>query len=229
MKPVPSPRAIFGVSKHEVPGVIARALAMHDGWVASAALFGSPAITMVAFLALITALVDAQQYAKNTGAKGSASMRNTKRDAVWTAMGTLRTQVQGWADVATADNAVALIEAAGLLVAGSPSHQKALLSATLTAAPGVAHLAANATALLGKGGLSKKATFHWQRSDNGGKSWEDAGATPYASTDVTGLALMTTYAFRVSVTVGKSTGAWSQVLPTHLVEHLPALELRAVA
>src|SRR4051794_5282780 len=107
MNPAPSPRAIFGVSKHEVPGVIARALAMHDAWVANAALFGSPAIAMVAFLALITALVDAQQHTKNTKAKSSASMRNTKRDAVWTAMSTLRTQVQGWADVATADTAVA--------------------------------------------------------------------------------------------------------------------------
>jgi hypothetical protein len=203
------PRGTLGVAKKDVSGVAARAQAMHDGIVANSAMFSSLTITMAVFLGLITALVVAHQYATNTRAKGSAALRNVKLDALWTAMDILRAQVQGLADLASADAAIALLEAAGLKVATTPVHTKPVLAATLTTTPGVAHLAANATALLGKGGLSKKATFHWQRSDNGGKSWDDVGVTAYASTDATGLTLMSTYAFRVSVTIGNTPGAWS--------------------
>jgi hypothetical protein len=55
-------------------------------------------------------------------------------------------------------------------------------------------------------------TFNWQWSGDGGASWNDVRSTPYASTDVTGLALMTTYSFRVCVTVGKDVGPWSQAV-----------------
>jgi hypothetical protein len=147
------PRAIFGGPKRKVPGVLARAQAMYGGITENAALFVGLPITMVAFLALITALVLSQQAATGTKARGSATLRNTKRDAVWTAM-------------------------------------------------------ANA---------SRKVTFNWQWSGNNGQSWNDARATPYANTDVVGLALMSTYSFRVSVTIGKATGAWSQ--PVSLLVH----------
>jgi hypothetical protein len=35
-------------------------------------------------------------------------------------------------------------------------------------------------------------------------------STGYASTDISGLALMTEYRFRVSVTIGRDPGEWSQ-------------------
>jgi hypothetical protein len=190
---------------------------MYSGFTENAALFAGLPITMVAFLALITALVLSQQAAMGTKAKGSATLRNTKRDAVWTAMVILRAYVQGLADVMDAASAASLIEAAGLLVGAVGGHQKALLTATLTTTPGDVHLDANASLLVGKANASRKVTFNWQWSGNNGQSWNDARATPYANTDVVGLALMSTYSFRVSVTIGKATGAWSQ--PVSLLVH----------
>ena len=139
-------------------------------------------------------------------------MRGTKRDALWTAMESLRSYVQGLADALPAVEAAALIEAGGLLVATTAVHKKAALAAKLTTTPGVVHLDANASLLLGPAAAHKKATFNWQWSGDAGKTWNDARSTPYGNTDVAGLALMTTHLFRVSATIGKVTGAWSDAV-----------------
>jgi hypothetical protein len=209
MEHASGPRGIFGTTKKNVPGVILRAYAMYNGINGSPNSFVSPAVTMAAFLALITALVLAQQTATDTKAKGAATQRNVKRDLVWTAMEALRVYIQGLADQLSAEAATALIQSGGLLVGGVPSHQKDVLTVTLTTVSGLAHLAANALLLAGKAARGKRKMFNWQWSSDG-KIWNDAKSTPYASTDITGLTPMTTYSFRVSVTVGKVTGAWSQ-------------------
>jgi hypothetical protein len=206
------PRAIFGTGKRDVPGVLFRAQAMHDAIVAAAATFASPTITMAEFLILITALAAAQQYAVAMKAPGSAAARDAKRNLVWTAMESLRTYVQGLCDVLSADAAIALIEAGGLRVAATPVHTKPLLAATLTTTPGLVHLSANASLLVGPENSHKQATFHWQWSADGGQTWNSVISTPHARTDVPGLALLGTYSFRVSVTVGKVPGAWSQAI-----------------
>jgi hypothetical protein len=43
-----------------------------------------------------------------------------------------------------------------------------------------------------------------------GKTWTNLPSTPLASTEVAGLALLSTYSFRVSVTLGKVAGEFSQ-------------------
>ena len=212
MSTLSRPRAALKVKRKNVPGVLFRAQTMHDAIVANAAMFVSPPITMVAFLALITALAVAQQQVLGTRARGSATLRNTRRDALWTAMDSLQSFVQGLADTFSAEGAASVIEAAGLLVALTGTYQKPLLTATLTSTPGVVHLDANASLLVGKASASKKTTFNWQWSGDGGASWHGAQATPYANTDIQGLAPMATYAFRVSVTIGKTAGAWSQAV-----------------
>jgi hypothetical protein len=209
---VSRPRATFNVAKRNVPGVTTRAQAMCDGISLNTALFASPSVTMVAFLALITALILAQKQVTGPNPKGSASLRNTKRDDLWTAMESLRTYVQGLADTMNAEEATSLIEAAGLVVASVGVHQKVALAAALTTTPGVVHLDANASLLVGPASAARKVTFNWESSSDGGKTWNDAGSTPYANTDVPGLALMSTYSFRVSVTIGKVVGAWSQAV-----------------
>ncbi len=211
------PRATFGVRKKLVPGVLIRAQTMYDGIATHAALFGSPTIAMVAFLALIAALVAAQQAVRGTNARGSATLRNTKRDALWTAMESLRAYVQGLADVLPAEGAASLIEAAGMVVGEVSGYRKALLTATLTTTPGVVHLDAYAALLVGPENARKKVVFNWQWTGDGGQSWNDVHATPHANTDVAGLARLGEYGFRVSVTIGKVTGAWSQ--PVSLLVH----------
>jgi hypothetical protein len=212
MSTISRPRGSFGVQKKDVPGVQVRAQAMHDGITANAATFSSPTITMVVFVGLITALAEAQQNAVGTKAKGSASVRDTKRNEVWTAMDLLRAYVQSLADALNADAAASLIESAGLVVASTGGHQKAALTATLTTSPGVVHLDANAALLVGPADAAKKVTFHWAWSGDAGKTWNDVRSTPYANTDIPGLAPMSTYSFRASVTIGKITGAWSQAV-----------------
>jgi hypothetical protein len=207
-----TPRASFGTTKKNILAVLVRAQAMYSAILANAAMFASPPIAMAAFLALINALTTAQQAVTATKAKGMATLRNTKRDALWTAMGSLKSYVQGLADGMTAEGAASLIEAAGLLLAKTQSHHKAILTATLTTTPGTVHLVANASALGGKAVHSKKVAFNWQWSSDGGKTWNDAHSTPYANTDLPGLTLMTTYGFRVSVTIAKVAGPWSQAV-----------------
>ncbi len=212
MTTVDRPRAAFGVKKKNVPGVQFRAQAMYDGITANPLMFASPTISMVAFLALITALAVAQQEARATRARGSATLRDTKRNALWTAMDSLQSYIQGLADALNADGAASLIEMAGMVVAKVGTYQKPILSATLTTTQGVVHLDANASLLVGKADAYKKATFNWQWSGDGGATWHDVRSTPWARTNVAGLALMSTYSFRASVTIGEVTGAWTQAV-----------------
>jgi hypothetical protein len=211
------PRASLGVKKKDAPGVAQRAQTMHDTLTLNAGLFPGIPITMVAFLALLTALILSQSTVKGTKATGSAQVRNAKRNALWSAMGSILMYVQGLADTMDAANASALILSAGLVVAATQKRHKAILAAALTATPGTVHLEANATAILGPSALHKKVTWNWQWSSNGGQTWTDLHSTPFASTDVPGLAMMTTHSFRVSVTIGRVTQSWSQV--TSLLVH----------
>jgi hypothetical protein len=207
------PRAVFGTTKKNISGVLIRAQAMHDSIVANAATFGSTPITMVAFLALVTSLAAAQAAVTGTKAKGTAEARDSKRNTLWTAMLSLQAFIQGLANVLSHDDAAALIKAAGMVVAKPKANRdKPVLAATLTSVPGNVHLEANRAALVGKADARKHATFAWQWSADGGRSWTSAPSTPYAEADITGLPLMATYSFRVSVTVAKTTGAWSQAV-----------------
>ena len=211
MSNVNKPRAVFGVEKQDIPGVLIRAMAMYDGLVANASAFSSPTITMVAFLALVQALSASQQATKESKSKAITTTRNTKRDAVWTAMQSLQAYVQGLADVLRAQAAAQLIALAGLHVAGIPAHAKAVLTAILTVTAGTVHLEANRKALLaGTAHPNRKLFFNWEMSSNGGQTWTALPTTPYASTDVTGLTALTTYSFRVSVTIGKVTQPWTR-------------------
>jgi hypothetical protein len=209
MSELSRPVGIYGTGKKNIPGVILRAQAMHDNILLNVATFVSPTISMVVFLALITALAAAQQNALSTKAKGTATFRNTKRDAVWTAMDVLRGYIQSIADTMSAENASSVLQMGGLLVAATAARAKAILAATLTTTGGLVHLEANASLLKGKAARGRKAQFNWEWSSDG-KTWNSVASTPYARTDVTGLTPMSTYSFRVSVTVGKVTGAWSQ-------------------
>ncbi len=212
MSTVIRPRATFGTTQKNIPGVLGRSQAMYTAISANAAMFSALPITMQAFLVLVTALATAQTAATSTRAKGAAATRNSKRNLVWAAMLSLQSYVQGLSDSMSVADGTTLIENAGMLVAKAAARLKAVLAATLTTTPGMVHLAANHTALVGKANARKKAMFSWEMSANGGQTWTALPSTPYASTTVSGLALMSTYAFRVSVQVGTTPGTWSQAV-----------------
>ena len=186
---------------------------MHDAFVLAAALFAALPITMATFLGLIQAAATAQSAAATRG-KGLASMRDTKIDALWTAMNTLKTYVQGLANTMDPSSARALIESAGLLLAQTAKHVKLLVSATYVTATGVVHLAVNASLLVGK--TSKKTSYTWCWSTDGGKTWSAPVTTNHTSYQVAGLP-PGTYVFRVFATVGKIPGdpVQSDILTIH--------------
>jgi hypothetical protein len=210
MKTTAKPKAAFGTDKRNVPGVIARAKAMYAAIFAAIATYNALPVAIAAFLAMLDALVAAQTAATGTKAKGLAAVRDSKRDTLWAAMVSIRAYVQQLADAAAHADAIGLIEQAGLLVAGVPHHTKPILDAKLTTVPGFVQLIANAHALLGGQGITKKTTFQWQISSDGGKTWTSLPPTPYASTEVTGLTLLTEYRFRVCAIIAKTPGEWSQ-------------------
>jgi hypothetical protein len=201
------PKASFGVEKKNAPGVLARAGLMQMAILAAIATFASPPITMAAFLLLIESAAAAQSLTA-TKAKGLASARNAKIDVLWTAMNTLRTYVQSMADTLDAVHASALIESAGLLVAKKAVHEKLLLAAIYVPMTGMVHVAVNAKMLIGKR-PTKRTTFTWSWSGDGGKTWSSGITNAYATVDVPGLS-PGMYLFRVHATVGKVVGEWSQ-------------------
>jgi hypothetical protein len=186
---------------------------MYAAFLAAVATFQTPPVTMAIFLGIIQALETAQ-LAAATRAKGLAAVRNSRRDTLWTAMETLRAYVQGIADTQSVTDAITVIQSAGLLVAKARAYAKALLAAKLTTTPGTVHLEANASLL--RGSAKGHGTFNWACSVDG-KTWTSVPSTPYARTDIAGLTLMTSYWFRVSVTIGTAVGDWSQ--PVGLLVH----------
>jgi hypothetical protein len=207
-KPV-KPKPSFGVGRTNVPGVLARAGLMEAAIMLAAALFPSLPIAMPAFLLLIQAAAAAQSAAA-TRAKGLASLRDTKVDALWTAMQSIKTYVAGLASALDATAATSLIESAGLLVAAHAKHTKMLLSATYVPATNIVYVSVNALLLIGKR-TSKKTTFTYSWSADGGKTWSAGVTTAYASLEVPALP-PGTYLFRVFATVGRDPGEPTQAV-----------------
>jgi hypothetical protein len=83
--------------------------------------------------------------------------------------------------------------------------------------PGVIALSANASLLVGKADAHKKVMYGWQMSGDGGHTWSNMPTTTYASTEISGLTLLSTYSFRVNVTIGRTTGPWSD--PVSILVH----------
>jgi hypothetical protein len=223
-------RPRLGVLRTDVPNLITRAQSMHDGMAADVATYSAPNPTLAVFQTLIQNVTSAQQLVK-TRAIGAAAKRNTQRDLLFAAMGTECAYVRALGDAAPG-NAVALIQNAGLLVVEIAPHNKPLLALKLGTPSGVVLATAN-VGLLIAGAPSGKRTglrcLNWQSTIDGGKTMVNLPSTPKGKTTLSNLTPLTMIGVRVCITLGEQTGEWSQMLPTHLVEHLPAVELRAVA
>ena len=86
--PSKKPRAVTGCAREQSPAVLSRAKIMYVAILAAIAQFPNLPITMAAFLALIQ-LFDKAQESMSAKPRGLASVRDTKRDDVWTAMQSL--------------------------------------------------------------------------------------------------------------------------------------------
>jgi hypothetical protein len=206
LRPEPS----LGVRRSNVPGVLTRAGIMEPAIVLAIALFPSLPITMAAFLLLIQAAT-AAQAATPLRTLGLSSLRDTKVDALWSAMLAIKTYVGGLASALDATSATALIEAAGLLVANPRTHAKDLLSATYVPATGVVQVSVNGMLLLGKKRIPKTTTFTYSWSADGRQTWSAGVTTAFTSLDVPALP-PGTYLFRVFATMGTIPGEPTQAV-----------------
>ncbi len=202
-------RAVLKLPRSKVATLLAIAKAMYNAFQSNPGLLPQPNPPLPAVQGQIQAL-DVAQQATSTRAKGTVAVRNAKRVVLVTSLESWRMYVQTLCD-ANPEQAESIIAAAGMAVGKVPLHAKPVLGAKPAATSGSVVLEANANLLVGRG-VKKRAAYNWQYSADGGKTWTNAPSTPLASTTIEGLTPMTVYSFRVSATVSKTVGAWSDAV-----------------
>lgn len=157
-----------------------------------------------ALLAQITAAVTALNTAETatlTRVKGAAATRNAARAALLALLQQLKAAVQAAADADT-DNAPSIIESAGIAVRKSAVRPPRVFDATQGPTSGTAKLV---TASAGH-----RASYEWETSTDGGKTWVTAPPSLQAKTVITGLPAGTTAQFRYRAVTRTGAADWSQ-------------------
>lgn len=160
--------------------------------------------------ALSTALGDLQvaETATRTRATGTIATRNEKRATLMTLLEVLRSYVQSVAD-GSPENAVSIIESAGLGLRKTTVRAPRVFSAKAAAISGSVKLVAPIAGL--------RAAYLWQYSADGGKTWIDLAPTLQARATVTGLTAGTTVQFRYRSVIKGGAADWSP--PISLLVH----------
>jgi hypothetical protein len=202
-------RVVLNLKTAKVPALLPQAKAIYNAFETNKTQLPTPPVPLATLLLQIQDLDTAEQ-ATVTKTKGTVPVRNAKRTVLVTSLESLRMYVQSLCD-ANPEQAATIAAAASMFTAKVAVRDKPILQARQGPQSGIVLLIANATLLIGRG-VRKKATFNWEMSADGGKTWTPLPSTPIATTIVTGLTPLTTYAFRVSVTVSKTVGEWSQAV-----------------
>jgi hypothetical protein len=168
------------------------------------AMTGNPAFpTPVPALSAVTAAVVSLQPAEQAAlarTKGAVATRNEQRTALVSLLQHLKAYIQVTAD-ANVDNATSIIESAGVAVRKEPVRKPRVFAAKPGANSGTVELVTAAAA--------RRASYEWQYSTDGGKTWVSAPSTLQAKTTVTGLTAGTTVEFRFKSVVKAGESDWS--------------------
>ena len=162
--------------------------------------------TPVPSLATVTAANSDFQTAEAAAlarTKGAAATRNAKRKTLVQLLEQLMTYVQTVADASVADGE-GIILSAGMAVRKTAVHPPRVFNAEQGAVSGSVKLIAAAAA--------KRASYNWQYSVDGGKTWVTMLSTLQAKTTVAGLPVGTTVQFRYQALTKTGEGNWSQVV-----------------
>ena len=162
--------------------------------------FPSPVPALATVAAAIGALHDAET-ATLARTKGAAQARNDKRAALVTLLRQLLGYVQtvADADVETADT---VIRSAGIAVKKTGTRKPRVFVAEPGAISGSAKLIAASA--------GPRASYEWQYSTDGGKTWVIAPVTLQAKTTILGLTPGATIQFRYRPVTKTGEGDWSQ-------------------
>ncbi len=161
---------------------------------------------------MITAFGDAltkynsSETAAQTRAKGTIATRNAAKVVYVGAAHALKARVQQVAD-ADPEQAETIITSAGLAVKKAPLRQKQVFVAKYGTTSGTVHVTAPAA--------GARASYEWQYSIDGGKTWVSTANSLQAKTTVAGLPVAIVVEFRYRVTTKTGPGDWS--LPTSIL------------
>jgi hypothetical protein len=164
--------------------------------------FPTPVPALSALSAAVSDLQAAETLAL-TRAKGTAAARNDKRAVVVSLLRQLGGYVQAIAD-GTPENGATIIQSAGIPVRKVTVRATRVFGATAGPVTGSAKLTATIAA--------RRASYEWEYSTDGGKTWVGAPSTLQAKTTVTGLPVGTSVLFRYKGVTKTGEGDWSQGL-----------------
>jgi len=148
--------------------------------------FPNPSPPLATLGAAIVTL-SAAESATLTGTKGAVAQRNTAKAALVLLLQELRGNVQTAAD-ADIENGAAIIQSAGIALRKTPVRGKRVFNAEPGPTTGSVKLVAGAAA--------RRASYEWEYSSDGGKTWVAATPTLQATTVVSGLPAGTPMLFR---------------------------------
>ena len=161
-------------------------------------------------LALVTAAIAALQSAQSSAlarTKGAVTARNDKKAALVALLQQLRMYVQTVAD-ADLENSAAIIQSAGIAVKKAPLRKPRVFDAVQGAVSGTVKLVTTSAA--------KSASYDWEYSSDGGKTWIPLPSTLQAKTSITGLAQGSTVQVRYRSVTKAGVADWSQPMSLFL-------------
>ena len=133
--------------------------------------------------------------------KGAATARNQKRSALLALLEQLKASVQKVAD-ADRVHAPALIQSAAMVVRKVPVRAKRVFDVKQGLVSGSVTIVTASAA--------RRASYEWEFSSDGGKTWQIMPATLQAKTSMTGLVAGTSYSFRYRSVIKTGASDWSQ-------------------
>ena len=155
-------------------------------------------------LATVSAAIDDLQAAETAAlsrVKGAIATRNDKRTALVLLLKQLRSYIQTTAD-ASAESGAAIIESSGVAVRKTPTRRARAFTAKAGSVSGTAKIVATAA--------SRRASYEWQYSTDGGKTWIAAPVTLQSKTTIAGLVPGATVLFKYRPVTKAGEGDWSQ-------------------
>ena len=181
-------------------------------WVGAfiAALTNNPLLpnsaAIVAALTTALAALDGAETATKARTKGSVAARNTARAALLVQLRAAKAFVQHTAD-ASPEKAVEAITSAGLLTRKPTTRSKAAFAVKQGPTTGTVRLVARSAGV--------RASYEWQWSSDGGKTWVLLPSTLQARTTLSGVAAGTNGVFHFRAVTKTGEGDWSQ--PTSFI------------
>jgi len=164
--------------------------------------FPTPLPPLTDIAAAITALQSAETGALSR-LKGTIVVRNDRKATLVTLLQELRNYVQKTAD-ADPENGAAIIQSSGFSVRKTGVRQPRIFAAQPGAVSGSVEVTAPTAA--------RRASYEWQYSTDGGKTWIESAPSLRAKTTIAGLPVASSVQIRYRAVTKAGPGDWAQPL-----------------